>query len=490
MRRNCAFQCLCMCIMIIFVMNNLFPNARLLPKSIFTLNVYHEPIPKWDFAPKYYYYYEDLTLFPSLSYFQNCSIAPNIAGWTKNSLDHFFYNQLKFDPNANQYRVYDCLKADIFIIPLDLGNGIRGSCNFKKSELASILSLVANEIMNGTKSCWNINPNSQKYHLILSGGHQPRKVLYDSLFIQHGKVIIADNALTPYEWYEHQSFGSKIKNCLMSYGYTSIVSMILLNKNYYKINNILNVTSSSHSQSLSTFEYKNKIKFINRKYTTFFMGQATDLVYYYKIYRYRGVKDAIYQHEHNGYNRNNTDGIWITIPSKRDLEMGKNKTYPYNKCKFIMDLNGINNSVDTNHSYPCWIPKSNEILYTHLLANSKFNLMYSGGDACSSRFYDAISLNVINVVISDNFVRDCIIGNTFNLKGIYQNIPWNKMFLQITYKEYRKHPIQTIQKLINEHDDTYYENMLSLIEKYKKYILWDKPNTETAQYLLHSAYSK
>eukprot|EP01083_Nonionella_stella_P302529 1043419_1 len=124
------------------------------------------------------------------------------------------------------------------------------------------------------------------------------------------------------------------------------------------------------------------------------------------------------------YNMNNTN-IWIQTPSAV-----MRKHVLYDKCAFHVNSDPLQNDAP----YPCYLDTSDEGLYINLLSNSKFNLMFHGGDPCSSRFYDAISLDVINVVISDNFRRTCLIGSTKNDEGINSHIPWIKCFYKLKHK--------------------------------------------------------
>eukprot|EP01083_Nonionella_stella_P140834 432740_1 len=437
-----------------------------------------------------YYYYDNLTSFPSLEYFANCKIQNIVNGWAKNSPEHFFYQQLQFNEDlVQQHRVYDCFTADIFVIPVSLGNAGRGQCgNGSDAQFEAVLSNLTKEIFDAnSKSCWNINERSRKYHLIMNGGYRGRDHLRD----QWGQLIIGDNNNI---WLCKRKClrTAAQKRCLISYGFSSVVSYVVLNSNVPK-HITLQITNPKnhnvdykwmngyHTNTLPSFYYTNDIQFSERKFETFFMGQASEKMFS-GIYNDRAyaMKQAKSLRHTKKYNMNNTN-IWIQTPSAV-----MRKHVLYDKCAFHVNSDPLQNDAP----YPCYLDTSDEGLYINLLSNSKFNLMFHGGDPCSSRFYDAISLDVINVVISDNFRRTCLIGSTKNDEGINSHIPWDKMFLQIETQDFRRHPIFSIYKTIRRYNDSYYESMLRTIAKYKKYILWDRKDSLSALHLMRSAVTK
>eukprot|EP01083_Nonionella_stella_P140833 432736_1 len=487
-----------------------------------------------------YYYYDNVTYFPSLKYFINCRIRDNFDGWAKNAPEHFFYQQLQFNEDLVQHhRVYDCFSADIYIIPVSLGNAGGGACgNGSGAQTKAILSALTKEIF-GTKSksCWNINKRSQKHHLIMNGGDIGRKYIRHGHLDQWGPFIIGDNANVLHSYCKKRSQATHLFNrrraiawdsmrkskhrestnlfkhggyvspfrkkkstrttnhrCCISYGFSSVVSYLLLISNSSSpINATLTTNANTlsadytfmmngyHTNTLPSISYANPVPFRDRTYGTFFMGQASEKITYYDD-RVRAMKHAKHMRRAMKYNMDNSN-IWIQTHSKK-----MPKHLSYNQCVFN---SSDKYTLHEDRSYPCYYNQwGNPMLYVQLLSNSKYNLMFHGGDACSSRFYDAISLDVINIVISDNFKEDCLIGSTITSHSFTALIPWDKMFLHVEMRAFRHDPIGTIKNLISKYNESYYENMLRTVDKYKKYILWDRKDSASALYLMYNAISK
>ena len=129
-----------------------------------------------------------------------------------------------------------------------------------------------------------------------------------------------------------------------------------------------------------------------------------------------------------------------------------------------------------------YVRKSYSRLYAELLSRSKFNLMIRGDDSCSSRFWDAISMNVINIVISDEFAGFHYCLSSYN--GF--KIPWNEMFLWISEKEFEKNPRFALSSLLSKYTTQHFIDMLQLIDLYKKYILWDITDSQVAYTILQN----
>ena len=131
--------------------------------------------------------------------------------------------------------------------------------------------------------------------------------------------------------------------------------------------------------------------------------------------------------------------------------------------------------------YPCCMG-AHARKYMNLLARSRFNLMFRGDEPCSSRFYDGLAFNVINIVISDGF-DGCVIGR--NLMTEQQR---NMLYLTVKEEDFRANATASIYNEINKFNDSHYERMLKEIDKWKPYLLWDSCRSETAEIVLLEAF--
>jgi len=134
--------------------------------------------------------------------------------------------------------------------------------------------------------------------------------------------------------------------------------------------------------------------------------------------------------------------------------------------------------------FPCAM-ESSARLYVDYLVRSRFNLMFYGDDPCSSRFYDALAFNTINIVISDGFHSGCIIGS-----GLMTEQQRNMLYLTVNEEDFKLDPTASIQREIDKYNDSHFERMLFEIEQWKPYLLWDSYRSQTAETLLLEAFTK
>mmetsp|Transcript_73800 Transcript_73800/g.117672 ORF Transcript_73800/g.117672 Transcript_73800/m.117672 type:complete len:113 (-) Transcript_73800:22-360(-) len=108
--------------------------------------------------------------------------------------------------------------------------------------------------------------------------------------------------------------------------------------------------------------------------------------------------------------------------------------------------------------------------------------MFAGDEPCSSRFYDALALDVINIVISDGF-QSCLIGR--HVIG-----EWDQMFLQVPEQDFLSDPYKAVNAVLAQYNETDFERMLQRIDRWKPSILWDVVNSTADQTLLQDALAK
>ena len=151
--------------------------------------------------------------------------------------------------------------------------------------------------------------------------------------------------------------------------------------------------------------------------------------------------------------------------------------------KFRFAECGTNGNVDKSDSFPCSM-KSSSREYIHYLSQSRFNVMFRGDDPCSSRFYDGLAFNAINIVISDGF-DGCLIG-----RSLMTEQQRNMLYLTVKEEDFRANPTESIYREINKFNDSHFERMLKEIEKWKPYLLRDSYQSETAETVLLEAFIK
>ena len=305
--------------------------------------------------------------------------------------------------------------------------------------------------------------------------------------------------------------------CLLSHGHVSMIGSLIyqthynihnvdgngvlhkrLSSNFFQNTSLSNLRVSLperyhyrciHQSSMKMEEFSNKctlnvdntVEWSNRNYILFFMGQIRSL---------KDIRYWAYRYLSN-FSLPNT-----VFPNSNTESMNRNIIVNTNtKVKQLQDSKHCNISVISSQTYsgvnipqnmqifPC-TQTSNKELYAYLLSHSKFNLAIAGGDPCTSRFYDALALNVINIVVSDDF-ENCFIGDSK-----FSQIPWHKMIIRIKQKDFKQNPTLSLQQALQNYTIQDFKDMLQLIESYKSYILWDRINSKSAYVLLSDAVKK
>merc|ERR1712242_597894 len=133
--------------------------------------------------------------------------------------------------------------------------------------------------------------------------------------------------------------------------------------------------------------------------------------------------------------------------------------------------------------FPCSMESSSR-KYLQYLTQSRFNLMIYGDDPCSSRFYDGLAFNAINIVISDQF-DECLIG-----RGLMTDEQRDLLYLTVKEEDFKANPGEAVYREIAKFDDSHFERMFEEIAKWKPYLLWDSYHSETAEIVLLDAFRR
>ena len=421
-----------------------------------------------DFRPYFvkYYYLDSSDIF---KFFEDCPIAD----WAKNSPEHYFMNQLQLNRNGN--RVWNCSSAEMVVIPLSLGNWYRNRCGLGakwKSTLSdkALVARVNQRIFGDPNSCWNTEPRTRPFHLLLIGDWKGRQYLK---FIS--KLRVPNGAYPAQMWFRHKFVfvdtwsdswvKSKKAMVTLSNGFTSVASYAMT-----RTKPILNATSSSTKAlktNISKYQlgpnklpeitiHSNFSEWKQRKFTLFLMGQADDR----EAYTLRRVALEQLPFDNN---------VLIQTTNSDDTD-----NWRFTECQ---------RTFGEIVNFPCSMRASAE-KYLYYLTQSRFNLMFRGDEPCSSRFYDALAFNVINIVISDGF-DGCVIGRTLITKE-QQNL----LYLTVKEKDFKENATESIYREIDKFNDSHFERMLKEIEKMKPYLLWDSYRSETAEMVLFEAFMK
>ena len=421
-----------------------------------------------------YYYYEPLRDDPDdiLKFFEECPIVEGV--WSKSSPEHYFMNQLQLNRNGN--RVWNCSRAQILVIPISLGNWHRNKCGVDvKNEIVGgvqLMKRINKKIFENPSSCWNVAPETRPFHMVMVGGSAGRSLLRKLYRAKpmywRGTGDEIKYSLNPNErvrqWLEYKLIfadswsdswlRSRGKSVVMvSTGFTSLAS-----KSVSMTNQILNERLSSRLSSKELPEitiHHNFEEWKQRKFNLFLMGQADDR----EAYSLRRM--ALRQ---------------LAAQNNVLIQTGSSDTFRLSDCR--RDRNGVD--IDF---FPCAMTASSRE-YIHYLAQSQFNLMFGGDDPCSSRFYDGLAFNAINIVISDGF-DGCLIG-----RSLMTEQQRNMLYLTVKEEDFRAHSTESIYREINKFNDSDFERMLEEIEKWKPYLLWDSYRSETAETVLLEGYRK
>ena len=276
-----------------------------------------------------------------------------------------------------------------------------------------LMEMINHRIFDDQSSCWNVDPRTRPLHLLLVGGSRGRILVHSQsgphplrLFtswwdrlrfsvvpkswrpktraekwFEH-KFIFADSWSD--SWIKHKRGGAVVT---VSHGFTSLLSDWSRNSESVQFlrSRITTFDSVLGPNELPEVTIKSDFgEWKQRKFNLFLMGQADDR----EAYSLRTMALEQIPAEHN-----------VLIQTSNGA--GYSEIWKYAECKGEGDDGLI-------HSFPCSMKRSTEIYVGHLM-QSRFNLMFGGDDPCSSRFYDGLAFNAINIVISDGF-DGCIIG--------------------------------------------------------------------------------
>ena len=467
-----------------------------------------------------YYYYEPLwdDSDDIFKFFEECPIG----NWAKNSPEHYLMNQLQLNRNGN--RVWDCSAAEIVVIPISLGNYAGTRCGVQlQGESAwesveskmdnAIIDRINRRIFGDPNSCWNIEPRTRPFHLLLVGDWKGRKFirsmsgpvptaaptkspsesptahsLISSLFnrfrshFESEKTKNNNQSQTTkstyygaHKWFDHKLIfvdtwtdswiKSKKQMVTLSNGFTSMASfrMTMLKQVMSGLPTLskeleIDVSGSKLGPNelpeitiRSNFE-----EWKQRKFNLFLMGQADER----EAYTLRRMALRQLPFEDN-----------VLIQTGRETDKWR-----MTECRETPDGMG-------HEFYPCSMG-AHARKYMNLLARSRFNLMFRGDEPCSSRFYDGLAFNVINIVISDGF-DGCVIG-----RSLLTEQQRNMLYLTVREQDFRANATASIYNEINRFNDAHFERMLKEIDKWKPYLLWDSYRSETAEFVLLEAFKK
>eukprot|EP01084_Bolivina_argentea_P129881 229348_1 len=441
--------------------------------------------------PKYYYY----DWLNATHYFENCVCFP--ASWAKSTQSHYFIQQLK--ENKFNKRVYECNEADLFIIPLSLGNALRGNCKTQvnktqigdrslrsmliQKEVNLVIQSLNKQLFTSPNSCWNKQAYSRTRHFIMLGDFKGRNYMIANkknetqIFYYWNKYFLAADV----DARDHNA----IQRCLISSGHVSLWVGKFLNE-LKQSNNPLLLPSIDNNTSyiMSNISYISQWR--NRKYDMFFMGQVDAR----RGYR---MRHRLFEYYNSSTNNITGEKKIILIQTVYHKMKGGNLSHQYLNCNGVGVFRDDINTFDTFdefyemnvNNFPCSIQKWSPMLYVEGLKNSMFNLMFRGDDSCSSRFEDAIVVNVINIVVSDYFT-DCLVG--YDPSNMF--IPWDKMFLWIPETTFTQNPQLAISNLLAQYTVQDFENMLRIIQMYKKHILWDYTDSQVGHNVLYNIMKK
>jgi len=434
------------------------------------------------------YYYNEPSANDSddiFKLFEEC----RIDSWSKNSPEHYFMSQLQM--NANGHRVFDCQSAQIVVIPISLGNWKRNRCGVPREQYGwqrqqsahHIIGRINERVFEDEMSCWNVAPKTRPFHLLLVGGSAGRIVIRGQIrspgwrqrhnkwthrnssqkrAMTSGRLWITNRLIVADSYSENALWTRYVPIVTVSHGFTSVATkqftLNRLTRNAFKrlIVHSLNDHQLGPNKLPEVTIVSDFNEWRERKFNLFLMGQADDR----KAYSLRQMALRQLPPDHNVL-----------------IQTGNIDQYRFTQCRMM------NNTLDIDF-FPCSMEPS-ERLYVDYLTRSRFNLMFYGDDPCSSRFYDALAFNTINIVISDGFHSGCIIGSELMTER-----QRNMLYLTVNEDEFGADPTNSIQREIDKYNDSHFERMLIEIEKWKPYLLWDSYRSQTAETLLLEAFTK
>lgn len=113
--------------------------------------------------------------------------------------------------------------------------------------------------------------------------------------------------------------------------------------------------------------------------------------------------------------------------------------------------------------------------YLIQLATSNYSLNIKGGDAGSARTFDAILLDVPQIIFSEDFYRA--------YAPFHCSIPWHEIAAFVNVKEFKRaeNPVKYMENFINTLNR---DNMKEKQSEYRLDLLWNHPQSRSASNLL------